>query len=282
VIVVKPLASVAECRAAVAVQETVWGAGSEIVPASVLVASARRGGILLGAFDDDRLAGFVWSMPGWRDGVPTHWSHMLGVVPEARGRGVGERLKLAQRDHALAAGVDLVEWTFDPLQAANAHFNVAVLGVTAGDYLVDAYGAMQGALHRGTATDRLIAEWHLGSPHVARRIARRGPGGAAAAPVVRSADLLDAPVIIATRQGARWLECDVVQDADGGPRVLLPVPPAFTEMQRLAPEVAQAWRLATRRAFQQAFARGYRVVDFLIDRERGGGHYVLGNLESGI
>src|SRR5262245_26023103 len=130
-IVIHDITDLSGCRAVVAVQEQVWGADSEIVPASVLVASIKRGGILLGAYDGGVLAGFVWSLPGWRDERDDrrlHWSHMLGVVPGARGQRTGEQLKWAQRERALAQRVDLIEWTFDPLQAQNAHLNIARLG----------------------------------------------------------------------------------------------------------------------------------------------------------
>src|SRR5262245_17192394 len=106
------------CRAVVEVEVEVWGRDAEIVPASLLVASAKRGGILLGAWDGDRLAGFVWSMPGWRKGRRTQWSHMLAVRTNDRGSGTGEALKRAQYQRARGAGVELIEWTFDPLQAA--------------------------------------------------------------------------------------------------------------------------------------------------------------------
>ena len=150
-----------------------WGRDGELVPASVLLVSAKRGGILIGALDGSRLVGFVWSMPGVRDGAPTHWSHMLGVLPDVRGRGVGRDLKLAQRDRALAAGVDLIEWTFDPLQAANAHLNIATLGGTSSTYLVDAYGQMVGPLHLRHAdgsTGRRVVDSSSArrAPHCAR------------------------------------------------------------------------------------------------------------------
>src|SRR3954466_6201540 len=106
-----------DCRAVVGVQEAVWGRDGETVPASVLMVSAKRGGILLGAYAGGDLVAFVWSLAGMRERRPTHWSHMLGVRPEWRRHRIGERLKHAQRVRALAAGIDLIEWTFDPLQA---------------------------------------------------------------------------------------------------------------------------------------------------------------------
>jgi predicted GNAT superfamily acetyltransferase len=274
VITLRDLASVAECRAVVRVQDAVWGTGSEIVPASVLVVSAKRGGILIGAYRDRDLVGFVWSMPGWRDGQPTQWSHMLGIVPEARGERLGERLKLAQRDRAIAAGIDLIEWTFDPLQAQNAHLNFATLGAIAATYLVDAYGDMSGPLHRGTATDRLIAEWWLRRPHVERRLARRTEAGRASL-VARSAGVLDAPEAIDMRRDGRWHAAAAVCSSLTDSRVLVPVPADFTDLQRAAPALAQEWRRATREVFQAYFSRGYHAVDFWLDRDGGGGRYLL-------
>ena len=264
----RDLRTVADCRGAVAVQEAVWGPGSEIVPASVLLVSAKRGGILIGAVRDDAIVGFVWSMPGWREGRPTQWSHMLGVLPDRRAEGLGRQLKLAQRDRALAQGIDLIEWTFDPLQAPNAHLNFSALGATTGTYLVDAYGTMPGPLHRGTATDRLIAEWWIREPHVLRRI---DPP----ALVAHSRDVLDAPPAIAVRFEGRWLRSDGVDLDLEARRVVVPVPGAFTAMQQDALELAQAWRLATRAAFTAYFSRGYRAVDFYLDREHGHGQYLL-------
>ncbi len=268
----KDISDLTGCRAVVAVQEAVWGAGSEIVPASVLFVSAKRGGILIGAHDGAHLTGFVWSMPGVRDGLRTHWSHMLAVVPAARGQGVGGRLKLAQRDRALAQGVELIEWTFDPLQAANAHLNFALLGCVATTYLVDVYGDMAGRLHRGTATDRLIAEWRIREPHVERRLAGRGSRPSMTA---RSAEVLAAPKVIRTEVAGDWVAAVAVDRTAHDRRIVVPVPPRFTEMQESALEHARAWREATRDVFTTYFGRGYQAVDFQLDEARGGGEYLL-------
>ena len=175
---IRDVTDLAGCRAVVDVENEVWGQDSEVVPASLLVASIKRGGILIGAWDGSRLVGFVWSMPGVRQGQLTHWSHMLGVRPEARGQGLGESLKRAQSERAIAAGCDLIEWTFDPLQAANAHLNLASLGCIASEYRVNTYGEMSGPLHRGTPTDRLVAEWWIRHPRpqIGRAEARASAG----------------------------------------------------------------------------------------------------------
>jgi len=214
--------------------------------------------------------GFVWSMPGVRDGLHTHWSHMLAVLPEYRSRGLGEALKLAQRERALAQDRDLIEWTFDPLQAGNAHLNFVRLGTVASEYLVDVYGSLTGPLHRGTPTDRLVAEWWIRGPRADRRLSARAAEG-----VGGGVDLAAIPRAIAVSSSGEWLEAGSVDvDAPAGP-VRIPVPGRFGEMQQRATDVALAWRMATRAAFQAYFGRGYHAVDFIRDRSTGGGDYLL-------
>src|SRR5207248_7979133 len=128
------------------------------------------------------------------------WSHMLGVLPAFRRDGIGRELKRLQRERALAMGVDLIEWTFDPLQAMNAHLNFAKLGVVAHEYEENIYGESASPLHRGNPTDRFVAEWWVRKPHVERRIARRGPF------VVRASELADAVAVNRMAASGDWLE----------------------------------------------------------------------------
>jgi chorismate synthase len=271
----RDLHSLADCERVVDLQVVVWGDGMDLVPASVLLVSAKRAGILIGAFSGDELTGFVWSMPGWRGGTQSHWSHMLAVAPAARGAGLGVALKLAQRERALGQGAELIEWTFDPLQAPNAHLNFVGLGAVASEYLVDVYGQLDGPLHRGTPTDRLIAEWWIARPHVERRLAARAGKAASALGVARSAELVDTPVAIETIAHGGWLAPGQLTTDNRARRVLVPVPARFSEMQQQDTELALAWRHATRQVFGAYFARGYRAVDFFLDRDRGGGRYLL-------
>ena len=117
------------------------------------------------------MVGFAYAVVGMKSGKPMMWSHMAGVLPEFRG-GLGFRLKLAQRDRALAQGYDLIEWTFDPMQAMNAHFNFAKLGGVVEEYAPNFYGESTSALHRGTPTDRVVLSWKIAEPHVVRRLER--------------------------------------------------------------------------------------------------------------
>jgi len=276
---IRALRTLEDCRTVVSIQEEVWGRDGETVPASVLFVSAKRGGILLGALSP--LAGFVWSMPGVReDGKRTHWSHMLGVLPGYRQHHVGERLKWTQRERALEQGAELIEWTFDPLQAANAHFNLHVLGAIGASYGVDIYGALSGPLHRGTPTDRLIVEWRIGEPHVSRRFEARRSSDHSRVMTARSADILSAPAAIEVVERDGWMQVGAVTTALEPRRLLLPIPPRFLEMQQQATEVALAWRLAVREVMTDAFARGYRAVDFFLNRETGGGAYLFARDDS--
>jgi len=264
------LASLDECRQVAELERTIWEytTSDDVVPPPVLIVSIKRGGILIGAFDDaGEMKGFVYSMPAIRDGRPTQWSHMLGVTPDARGTGLGIRLKLAQREAAFRMGVDLIEWTFDPLQAVNAHLNFAKLGVVANEYVENLYGASNSSLHAGAPTDRFIVEWKLREPHVVRRVAAlSGPvardGSVSAAPIVNPIDVAnDGP-----RPGAADLR---LEDR----RVMVAIPLQFTTLLQRDPELALEWRLATRQIFVTYFARGYRAVDFFLGRTEG--YYLL-------
>jgi predicted GNAT superfamily acetyltransferase len=270
---IQALTTIEDCRSVAELERKIWGYtdAEDVVPPPVLIVSIKRGGILLGAFDDaGRMLGFVYSIPALKAGRVTQWSHMLGVVPEAREAGIGLQLKLAQRKRSLEMGIELIEWTFDPLQALNAHLNFARLGVVVEEYEENIYGDSSSPLHRGTPTDRFVAEWHLRRPHVERRIAAIGE------PIVRDSGVASAPLVNASRSiKQQWLEPgDAALDLDA-PRLLVEIPVGFTEMQTTAPDVALAWRLSTRRIFRTYLAREYRIVDFFLARDAGRGHYLL-------
>lgn len=252
-------------------ERTVWGFSDplDMVPPVVFTITVKRGAILLGAFDaDDRMVGFSYSLVGMKGHTPLQWSHMTGVLPEHRG-GLGLRLKLTQRERAVALGYHLIEWTFDPLQTMNAHLNVSKLGCVAEEYHRNVYGESTSDLHRGTPTDRLVAQWHITDAHVERRLQT------AEALRVTSADVAAAPTINRTARAGAWQACESVDLTLDAPRLWLEIPVGWTELQRDEPEMAMAWRLQTRDAFESYFARGYRVVDFAVRREEGVGRYLL-------
>jgi predicted GNAT superfamily acetyltransferase len=171
-IVVRKCSALAEFQECVALQRQVWGEDDlEIEPPTMFVVAANTGGQVLGAFDGAKLVGYTLAVAGWRDGQPFLHSHHTGVDSSYRDRGVGRKLKLFQREEALSRGIRLIEWTFDPLELRNAHFNLNRLGAICRRYLPDFYGITTSPLHRGLPTDRLVAEWHLDSPRVAAAIA---------------------------------------------------------------------------------------------------------------
>ena len=266
-----------EFRQVMDLEAQVWGFTdlNDMVTLPVFTITVKRGAILIGAYDErDRMVGFVYSIVGMKPGRQVlQWSHMLGVLPEYRNSGLGRALKLAQRDKALAQGYELIEWTYDPLQAMNAHLNFTKLGVVAEEYHRNVYGESTSVLHKGTPTDRLVAQWWIREPHVERRVA----GDAAL--TVRAADLNDAAPINATRPAGAWLANADLFLARDDRRLVLEIPMGFTEMQREAPELALQWRLQTRELFETYFARGYRVVDFFLDRAAGRGRYLLARRE---
>jgi predicted GNAT superfamily acetyltransferase len=156
-----------EMRACVAVQKAVWSfSDADLVPLRMFVVAEKVGGQVIGAFAGSEMVGFALSIPGFRGGHSYLHSHMLAVRKQHQNSGVGRRLKLFQRDDALACGFELIEWTFDPLEIKNAYLNIEKLGAIARRYSVNQYGISSSPLQGGLPTDRLVAEWWLKSKRV--------------------------------------------------------------------------------------------------------------------
>ncbi|HXG87063.1 MAG TPA: hypothetical protein VNJ02_01915 [Vicinamibacterales bacterium] len=269
---IRDLRGIADFQGVVDLERAIWGYTDtgDLITVPVFIITVKRGGILIGAFDtEQRMVGFAFSIVGVKNGRPTQWSHMMGVLPGHRRSGLGRALKLAQRERALAANFDLMEWTFDPLQALNAHLNFARLGVVCSEYARNFYGESTSALHRGTPTDRLVVEWMLGEPHVERRIAQRDTFS------VRSDEVSGAPTVNATTTVGRWRATERGDLSLDVRRVWVEVPAGFTEMQKEEPDLALEWRMTTREIFESYFGRGYRAVDFELTRESNRGRYLL-------
>jgi predicted GNAT superfamily acetyltransferase len=166
-LVVRKCNGVDEFTKCVALQKEVWKFDDlDIIPLRMFVVAEKIGGQVIGTFDGEQLVGFALSIPGSRSGHPYLHSHMLAVREQYRNAGLGRRMKLAQRDDALARGIELMEWTFDPLEIKNAHLNIERLGAIARRYNVNQYGLSSSPLQGGLPTDRLIAEWWLNSRRV--------------------------------------------------------------------------------------------------------------------
>ena len=182
VIGIRQLSQLDEFAEVVSLQEAIWGYDPmDLLPMRFLVVLTRAGGHVFGAYDGSRMIGFCFAMPGIKPGPkPYLHSHMLGVLPDYRDLGVGRRLKLRQREEALARGILLMEWTFDPLELKNAFFNIERLGAIVRRYVPDLYGITASPLHGGLPTDRCYAEWWLDSPRAqscaGQACAVSGPG----------------------------------------------------------------------------------------------------------
>ena len=162
-IVVRELFEQAELVTAVQLQKEIWGFSDlDLLPVRLFVVANKIGGQVLGAFDGDRMVGFLISIPGVKPGGRAFMhSQMMGVVAEYRNAGAGRLMKLKQRELAIALGVNLIEWTFDPLELKNAFFNIERLGAVVKRYALNQYGTTSSQLHSGLPTDRCVAEWHL-------------------------------------------------------------------------------------------------------------------------
>lgn len=252
----RPLSSQEDYEACIELQRKTWGRDfSDVVPLSILKITQKAGGVAAGAFaPDGRMLGFVHGLTGVRNGQVFHWSHMLAVDPDARDLGLGSRLKLYQRELLLAQGIERVEWTYDPLEARNAHLNLNHLGARPAEYARDMYeGELWSNLAKGIGTDRFIAAWLIASDEVVRRLAEGPPD-----PAEVRRRFEDAPVV-----GPG--EDPPLPDA---PLVRVEIPANVQALKTADLDLARAYRASTRKAFEHYLGGGWRIEDFYREGER--------------
>ncbi len=267
---IRLLLGLGEMHAAVDLQRLHWGDDVEsVIPAHMLFSLAGHGGHVLAAFDGARMVGVLIGFIGTGAGDVARpamanlqiVSKRMVIHPEYRGQGIGYRLKLAQRDRAMAQGIRLVEWTFDPLLAPNAHLNIRKLGAVCTRYLENYYGTEgAGGLAALGASDRLLVEWWVTHRRVEERLTgKRG--------LLRLAQYLSAetPLLNPTDVRADGLPVPAPAPTQSGQRAmaLIEIPADYTAMMRAEPALAVRWREHSRRVFTGAFARGFMVTDFL-------------------
>lgn len=299
-IVIRPVQTLEECDAFQRVEQRVWGSDEEsIVPAHVLVTLMHNGGLVMGAWADDGPAdtgGMVGIVAGWLGadvppGSPAQTparlkfcSHMAGVLPQWQRQRVGLRLKLAQLDWVRAQGLtDWVTWTFDPLQRANAVFNIHRLGATCSTYLRNLYGEMTDMLNAGGPSDRCQVDWWINSPRV-RAAADRAAAHLAAADAAErvgaahaaaGAPGVHAPALVHDAQRFPGLQVlhsrplgpfrappDGQAQLNGAP-IALPIPDDIGALRRADRTLSLRWRAWLRAELERAFAAEYSVVDCL-------------------
>jgi predicted GNAT superfamily acetyltransferase len=256
VVTVRELSNPEEFSEAEEVQKSAWGMSDIMVtPKEIMIAIQSNGGLVLGAFDHKKMVGMALTLVGYRHGKAFMYSHMTGVAKEYQSKGVGYLLKQRQKEISLERGFDLVAWTFDPIIARNAHFNLSKLGVICRNYKVNYYGPMNDAINFGWETDRVIAEWLLKEnlSEVRSRAAEK---------------LNEAHLAIKT------------EDANGQPRcldwnidlstqtTLVEIPRDIVSIKKTSSEEANRWRIAIREIFQAYFGSGFAAIDLVEHRDR--------------
>jgi predicted GNAT superfamily acetyltransferase len=265
---IRALSSESDFQKAEALQQLVWpGSEIDVVPAHLMLTIAHHGGLALGAFDGELLAGFVLGFLGTDSESPDrvamarlkHHSHTMGVHPEYRNQGIGFQLKIAQRELVVEQGIRLITWTFDPLESSNAYLNVRHLGVVCSTYLRNVYGEMRDARNRGIASDRLLVDWWVTSARVNARVARsRSP--------LDLANYLSAgasKIVSASLDSSGSPRPELAEPIEDATFALIEIPPNYQKIRQEDPELAKQWRNETREALETAFSSGYLVTDFL-------------------
>ena len=236
-IVIRALQEVEEMSIGVNLQRRVWGYTElDTVPDQIFIVATESGGQVLGAFHEDKAIGFALAFAGVHRGKIHLHAHMVAVLPEYQDRGVGRLLKVAQRDDALSRGIDLIEWTLDPLQLKNAYFNLMRLGAIVRRYLPNFYGRTSSPRHGGLPTDRLVAEWWVRSARVQ--------------------DLLDGKIPKA-----------------GPDRAHIGIPAGIRQIISTNPEEVERIQAGVRSEFERHIAEGHAAVGFEFDAVQGS--YVL-------
>ncbi len=244
-----------------------WGMKdyTEAVPAHFLRAIADNGGLVLAAYDGDKIVGFVLGiLASDSNGKLYHYSHMLAVRRKYRGTGIAYKLKLAQRDFALRMGLDLVMWTFDPQQGLNARFNFSKLGVVCRCFYPNYYGVMRDEINRGLVSDRFKVEWWIRSRRVELKIEGRLPP-----PTLEEVEDV-AEHVVETREVAPGIRAiSSVNLGVSSDVVLVEVPGDVNAVKRYSLELANDWRFRLRPVFRELFSRGYIAVEFVTELEGG-------------
>ncbi len=264
-------------------QRAVWpDSETDIVPLHMLITAVHNGGLVFGAFIEEKMVGFVFGFPGIEttaDGPrPKHCSHMLGIHPDHRDGGIGFALKRAQWQMVRQQGLDHVTWTYDPLLSRNAYLNIAKLGSVCSTYRPSEYGDMRDGLNQGLPSDRFQMDWWINTRRVESRLGKRSRPTLKLNHVMRSGVRLFYSV--PRRAGLPHPPEHVPPFED---RMLLTeIPGDFSALKTKEFSLARDWRFFTRELFETAFAKQYIITDFIFDKNEGSprGLYVMIHGES--
>jgi predicted GNAT superfamily acetyltransferase len=273
---IRDLQSFGDMKQVEEVEREVWGlADLDATPLTLAIATKEAGSIWVGAFDGTKLVGFAFGFLGMEHGQLIVHSHMLALRKPYRNFNLGYKLKLAQRERALAVRIDAARihqmtWTFDPLQSKNAHLNFAKLGVVSESYKVDFYGPETSSLLHRNGTDRLWVTWPLAS----RRVQDRLQGKASRSEILDALSTLT-PLVQFNGDG-KPVRTDLAA-ALKRQRVAIEIPSEIACVEQKDPTLAREWRLQTRWAFNEALQAGFLVVEFCrtVRGQQGPGVYLL-------
>lgn len=258
---IRKLTTIKDLQEVQKLNEKIWLKDS--IPVHQTLTAIKNGGLIIGAYHNQRLIGYSYSFPGFKNEKVYLCSHMLGIDQPYRGKGIGALLKNAQKMEASEMGYSLLTWTYDPLETANATLNLSKLKAISNTYIENCYGEMNDGLNNALPTDRLQVDWYIHSEHLTQ---------------FQGNDFDNSRII------APWTytvsNLPQLQDRDpmfneGEKSILLPVPRFFQQMKKDDISLAVDWRYKTRKIFQQAFDRGYAAVSILKDQKEPIQFYVL-------
>jgi predicted GNAT superfamily acetyltransferase len=269
---IKIIENIAEIHMVEELQRQVWRESeTDIIPAHLINSAVHSGGLLIGAFVDQQLVGFVFGFPGLyntADGPRLkHYSSMLGVRPDHRNQGVGFALKRAQWQMVRHQGIDRITWTYDPLLSQNAWLNITRLGAVCNTYLRDFYGKMNDDLNRGLPSDRFDVDWWVNSHRVNRRLGRRRRNNLNLVQFLAGGALIINPAEMDTNGLPHPVESNEVQLGRERSILLVEIPGDFMALKTADRKLALDWRLHSRVIFGRLFEEGYLVTDFVHSTE---------------
>lgn len=249
---IRSLQNIEELEAVRKLECKIWGENDSI-PTHQTITAVKNGGLVLGAYSEGKLVGFQYSFPGFNGRSVYLCSHVLATDPDFRNKGIGEKLKLAQREEALKLGYSLITWTYDPLESVNGYLNIAKLGGVSSTYIANCYGEMEDLLNSGIPSDRFLVEWHIAQEKAESYQDFELDFAIANSLVQWNLNKEGLPIPTSTLLHPN-------QNAD---TAFVAVPKAFRAIRETNLGAATDWRMKTREVFRQVFQQGWQVSGFI-------------------